>query len=87
MRRGIARNDCETSACTSTSSGRVPSIAGKTSVPDVSSDRSERNIPDGSATSVSPSARISKTPISFVEPNRFFTAFRIRYGCPFSPSK
>ncbi len=85
--RGIARNDWLASAWTSTRSGRVPSTAGKTIVPDVSPERSDRNSPEGSATSESPVARISNTPISFVDPNRFFTAFRIRYGCPFSPSK
>ena len=33
---------------------------------------------DGFSTSASPSCRISKTPISFVEPKRFFTALRMR---------
>ena len=33
---------------------------------------------DGFSTSTSPSVRISKTPISFVEPKRFFTPRRIR---------
>ena len=33
---------------------------------------------EGFGTSVSPVSRISNTPISFVEPKRFFTARKIR---------
>ena len=40
--------------------------------------RSARNIADGFTTSRSPWSVISKTPISLVEPNRFFTARRTR---------
>ncbi len=48
---------------------------------------SDKNISDGFFTSVKPALFISKTPISLVEPNLFFTARKIRYIENLSPSK
>ena len=47
----------------------------------------EISIADGFSTSFSPVSNISKTPISFVEPNRFLTALSIRNERFRSPSK
>ena len=71
MRRGVPKVVGETKACTSTSSGRVPSMAGSTTEPGTFSGRSAKNSSEGLATTSSPEARISKTPISLVEPKRF----------------
>jgi len=70
----------ETSACSSSSIGRVPSRLATTTEPGASIGRSERKNPDGFATSTSPRSAISKTPISLVEPKRFFTARSTRYA-------
>ena len=76
-RRGGTSSVGATSACTSTSSGRVPSIAASTTDPGARV-ASATNRADASATSASPSPRISKTPTSLVEPKRFFSARRVR---------
>src|SRR3989454_1753430 len=70
----------ETSACNSMRIGRVPSRLAITTEPVAFCGRSDRNQADGLATSWSPASVISNTPISLVEPNRFFTARRIRYA-------
>ena len=56
----------------------MPSIVGTTTLPGASPACSTRNARAGSATSARPSSRISKTPTSSVDPNRFFTVRRIR---------
>jgi hypothetical protein len=66
-----------TSAWSSTSSGREPSIAHSTTDPGARV-ASSTNRADASATSTSPESRISNTPTSFVDPNRFFSARRVR---------
>ena len=76
-RRGGTTSVGATSAWTSTSSGREPSIAQSTQEPGTGS-ASRRKRAEGSATSSRPPARISKTPISFVEPKRFLSARRVR---------
>ena len=63
----------ETSACTSTSSGREPSIAHSTTLPGARV-ASPTKRAEASSTSTSPWSRISNTPASLVEPNRFFSA-------------
>ena len=67
-----------TSAWTSRRIGLVPSKEQATTAPDASFGRPEISISDGFSTSESPFSSISNTPISFVEPKRFFTARRIR---------
>jgi len=68
----------EASAWISTSIGRVPSISAVTAEPDAPVLRPARNAAAGFATGSSPDPVIRKTPISSTEPNRFFTARRIR---------
>ena len=58
--------------------GRVPSMTQVTQVPGVSSGRPESMVSDGFGTSRRPVSAISKTPISFVEPKRFFAARSMR---------
>ena len=58
-----------------------------TAVPGWPRSRSDKNSSDGLATSRKPEPVISKTPISSVGPNRFFTARRMRNWCEPSPSK
>ena len=67
-----------TSAWISTKIGRVPSIATTIAEPVAPSNRSSKKIWEGFATSSNPCSCISNIPISFVEPNRFFTALKIR---------
>ena len=77
MRRGGTSSEGETSAWTSTSSGREPSIEASTTLPGARV-ASPTKRPDASSTSTSPPERISKTPASFVEPKRFFRARSVR---------
>src|SRR5580704_208295 len=56
----------------------VPSIPANTAAPGAVASRDDRNNAEGFATSASPRPVISKTPISSVGPNRFFTARRMR---------
>ncbi len=75
VRRGEPRDaESATSACTSTSSGREPLMHADTALPDASRGRSARKNALGLATSTRPSLFISNTPISLVEPKRFFCA-------------
>ena len=67
----------ETSAWTSTSSGRVPSIAASTTLPGARV-ASPTKRAEASATSTRPAGPISKTPTSLVEPKRFFSARSVR---------
>lgn len=53
-------------------------MAAVTTDPGAASGRSAKNTAEGLATSPRPRVFISKTPISLVEPKRFFTARRIR---------
>ena len=76
-----------TSDCTSANSGLVPSKVQMTVEPDVCSGRPSNIMDDGFFTSRRPSPVISNTPISLVEPNRFFTARKIRWLWWRSPSK
>ena len=77
IRLGVSSSLGATSACTSTSTGREPSIAGSTTDPGALVASSTKRA-DGSATSVRPPERISKTPTSLVAPKRFFSARRVR---------
>ena len=63
-----------TSACTSTSIGRDPSMQHSTADPGFPIERSARNNCDGLGTSRSPVLVISKTPSSLAAPNRFLKA-------------
>ena len=74
---GIARSVGETSAWTSSRSGRVPSSAHATAAP-TSPSSVLPNSADGSGTPTRPAPVISKTPSSFVEPKRFLAARRMR---------
>src|SRR5215208_2564798 len=85
-RRGVPSEVGATSACISTSRGRLPSMPAKTAVPGLPRSRSERKSSDGLAISLKPVPVISNTPISSVGPNRFFTARRMLNGCEPSPS-
>ena len=76
-RRGGTISLGETSAWTSTSSGRLPSIAASTTEPGLPV-ASPTNRADGSSTSTRPPCFISKTPVSEVEPKRFFSARSVR---------
>ncbi len=76
MRRGLLKAEGLKRACTSAKMGRVPSIAQVTAQPEASAPVRKRA--EGSATSAMPVERISKTPISSVEPKRFFTALSRR---------
>ena len=58
----------------------MPSSAETMTEPGASAGRSARKKPDGFGTSASPRSAISKTPISLVEPKRFFTARSTRYA-------
>ena len=62
-----------TSDCTSTSIGRVPSMAGSSTEPGPAR-RPPRTAPTDRPPARRPTPVISKTPISLVEPNRFLTA-------------
>ncbi len=63
-----------TRACTSTSRARVPSRGTVTAEPALAAWRSLKNAAEGLGTWRNPSASISKTPISLVDPKRFFSA-------------
>ena len=77
-RRGVPSAVGATSACTSTSTGRVPSMPAKTAAPGAEASRPDRNRAEGLVTSQRPAPVISKTPISSVAPKRFFTERRMR---------
>ena len=76
-RRGGTSSLWETSAWTSTRSGREPSIAARTTEPGAFvASPTKRAL--ASRTSTRPPSRISKTPTSLVEPKRFFSARSVR---------
>ena len=77
-RRGTLAMVLATNACTSASTGRVPSMTQATQVPLAPSGRPSSSIWLGFGTSSRPLSIISKTPISLVEPNRFLAARRSR---------
>ena len=76
-----------TRACISRSIGRLPSMEHVTIDPDAPSGLPLSIYSDGFSTSTSPSAFISNTPISLVEPNLFLTPLSILYDSYLSPSK
>src|SRR6185312_14776324 len=86
-RRGLPSEDWSTSACTSTSSGRVPSRVTITALPEVGPECDERKIADGFGTSRSPLSDIANTPSSLTAPKRFLNARNTRKREPDSPSK
>ena len=65
---GVACVEAAIRAWISTSTGRLPSMLAKTLAPLTSPGRCDRNRTDGLATSISPAADISKTPISSASP-------------------
>ena len=69
---------CESGRKTNTDCKKHLLETGYTQVPGASSGRPSSSISEGFSTSRSPFDSISKTPISFVEPNRFFPERRIR---------
>ncbi len=77
IRRGGTISVGATSAWTSTSSGRVPSIAQSTTEPGACVASATKRA-EGSSTSTRPPERISKTPTSLVAPKRFLSARRVR---------
>ena len=85
-RRGVPSEVGATSACNSTSTGRVPSMPANTAVPGLPRSRSERNNSEGLETSRRPKPVISNTPISSVGPIGSSTARRMRNCCEPSPS-
>ena len=77
----------DTSACTSTSSGRLPSMAGTTTEPATPGRRSARKGAPASGTPTSPASAISNRPSSPVGPKRCLTARSRRRAWWRSPSK
>ena len=77
----------EVKACNSTRIGLVPSKLATTIEPAGLFSLSPRRTDDGFKISVIPSSFISNIPISFVEPNLFFTPLKILYEKYLSPSK
>ena len=63
-----------TSACASTSSGRVPSRVTMMTLPLTGSGWRERKMAEGFLTFFSPFSSIAKTPSSLTAPKRFLTA-------------
>ncbi len=73
VRRGVGIADGEASACTSTSTGRLPSTVGTITEPIAPCSRSARKTSEGFSTQARPLPSISKTPTSETAPKRFFT--------------
>ena len=78
MRRGLEALAGAIRACTSARTGLAPSMAQVTQVPGASLGRPDSSISEGFSTSRRPRSIISNTPISLVEPKRFFAARRMR---------
>ena len=76
-----------TRACTSASSGRLPSRVTVTQLPGTGAERRETNSADGSDTPTTPASPISKQPISSAGPKRFLIARTRRSVECRSPSK
>jgi len=85
-RRGLGP-PLSTSACTSTSSGRVPSSVTSTQLPGTGSPWVDRKIALGLLTPFRPRSVIAKTPISLTAPKRFLMARTRRKLLCVSPSK
>ena len=85
-RRGLDSGEESTSACTSTSSGRVPSRVTITQLPGCF-DAPDRKIAEGLDTSFSPLSPMANTPSSLTAPKRFLNARSSRKRLPLSPSK
>ena len=77
--RGFPKTVVDTSACTSVSSGREPSMAHMTTHPLASWARSDSSASLAFSTSRMPRSVISNIPSSLTEPKRFFTALKRRY--------
>ena len=73
-RRGVPKNVGLVSACTSQSSGREPSTPQKTTLPLAPLARWLSSSSLGLSTTCMPVPVMRKTPSSFTEPKRFFTA-------------
>ena len=80
VRRALPNVLLLTSACTSTSSGREPSMEHSTAEPGVPAGRSARNSCDGLGTARRPLPVISNTPSSLTAPKRFLTARTTRWA-------
>ena len=78
VRRGAPKAAPATSACTSTSIGRLPSSSGATTAPGARASRSSMKARPGSSMLLSPRSPISRSPSSSVEPKRFFAARSVR---------
>ena len=78
VRRGRSSGEGVTSACTSASRGRRPSMVTATQVPGTGWLWCSTNRPVGSVTAVMPPADRSKQPTSSTGPKRFFIARTIR---------
>ena len=87
VRRGWGRLLAATSACSSASSGRRPSMVTVMQVPGTGSACREVNSPDGSGTETMPCSAISKQPTSSAGPYRFLVARTSRNPECRSPSK
>ena len=87
VRRGRSSGDGVTSACTSASIGRRPSIVTATQVPGTCEEWCSTKRPVGSVTARMPSEDRSKHPTSSTGPKRFFIARTIRKRELRSPSK
>ena len=71
VRRGSANEVVLVSACTSTNSGREPSMVTAIDEPAKVSARSARKASEGLSTSFMPPCSMAKTPTSLVAPKRF----------------
>src|SRR3569833_3360660 len=85
-RRGFEIWLSATRACTTTSSGRVPSRVTITTLPGTSCSWRDKKIAEGLVTSLSPRSPITNTPSSNTTPKRFLIARTTRNGVPMSPS-
>jgi len=86
-RRGGPPHGRANSACTSPTSGRLPSSVTVIAVPGTGLPRWSRKRPDGSATPSMPSSCSRKQPTSSAAPNRFLIPRTIRSAPLRSPSK
>ena len=84
---GLLSPDLVTNAWISASMGLVPSIQQETTVPETPVGLPDSMNSEGFGTCTRPVERISKTPISLVDPNLFLTLRSTRYDACLSPSK
>src|SRR5580692_11902506 len=86
-RRGVPYAASPTKACTSTKTGREPTIEATTHEPAASLRRERKKSADGFEISSNPFSRMANTQISSIDPKRFLYARRIRTSPFASPSK